>query len=47
MLGESTSMSKNPPSTGIDEKSTSCSISTSCSTSFPTSIALFQPILPP
>jgi len=42
MLKESTSTSKNPPSTSTNEKSVSCLISIGCSTSSSSSIALLS-----
>jgi hypothetical protein len=47
MLGESSFMSKNPPSISDDEKSTDCSTLISCSTYFVTFVVFFQHILPP
>jgi hypothetical protein len=42
MLGELGSMSKNPPSNSVDEKSTSCSTLIGCSTSISAYVVFFS-----
>jgi hypothetical protein len=42
MLGELGSMTKNPPSNNVDEKSTNCSTLIGCSTSISTYVVFFS-----